>query len=195
MSDAYIRFEREGLDGIVAVGSRLSDVLKRLGIRQEKECDPPGGIHFCGVIISTGADLLSDLTVEEAEHFAVNGRRTNERLACGARIKKSGEIVIMTDEKQEEQKKKAAKKDKFQEEFEGLPLEQKFAELFKMEIATLGETFTYVANSVAKFGTKLESEVRKATSSTKEACASEPVKAKAAKPKSTPKPPPHPPVG
>jgi|ERR1043166_2484452 ferredoxin len=193
MSDAYVRFEREDLNGIVAVGSYLSDVEKRFGIRPEKECDPANGTHYCEVTLVEGADHLSPLSDAETEHFAKNGRRTDGRLACEAKITKPGDIVIMTDEK----RKEAPKKDKFQEEFEALPLEQKITKLFKMEIVTLGETFNYVANSVAEFGTKIEKEVRKATGKAGDNCASEPAaaKGKTAKPKSPPKPPPHPPVG
>jgi len=95
----------------------------------------------------------------------------------------------MTDKKREEPKK-APKKDKFQEEFEALPLEEKITNLFKMEVVTLGETLTYVANSVAEFGSRVEKEVRKATSSA--TCAPEPEKAKG---KNPPRSAPHPPVG
>ena len=92
---------------------------------------------------------MSEMTVTELEHFAAHGRRTNERLACATKIERSGEVVIMTDQKKTETSKEPVK-DKFQEEFEALPLEKKFAKLFKMEAVTLGETISYVMDSPFK---------------------------------------------
>ncbi len=65
-------------------------------------------------------------------------------------------------------------KSRIQDEFNALPLEEKFAHLFKMEAATLGEAMKYVADSSMKFveqageaikdlGTKIEAEVKKAS--------------------------------
>jgi ferredoxin len=194
MADADIRFEREGLVGIVAVGSSLSDVFKRFGVKLENKCDLAKGTHGCEVTITEGADLLSELTDTETEHFGSAGRRTNRRLACEAKIIKPGGIVIMTDQKREPPKQEAPKKDKFQEEFKALPLEEKLASLFRMEVVALGETFNFVVNSITEFGSKLETEVRKATRSGADACASEPKGAKAKQkspPKAAPPPQPH----
>jgi len=174
MSDVYIHFVRENLQGTVAVGSYLSDVLKRFGVRCTGECDRVADIHECEVSISAGEDLLSPLTSAETEHFGAPGRRANRRLACEAKIVKPGEIVIMTEEKQETPKAEEPKKDKFQEEFEALPLEKKIASLLRMEAVTLGETVAYVVNSpmkvvekvgdvIAEFGMKLEREAKKAS--------------------------------
>ena len=69
-------------------------------------------------------------------------------------------------------------KSRIQDEFNALPLEEKFANLFKMEAATLGEALKYVADSSMKFveqageaikdlGTKIEAEVKKASSECK----------------------------
>jgi len=174
MSDVYINFARENLQGTVAVGSYLSDVLKRFGVRCTGECDRAADIHECEISINAGGDLLSPLTSAETEHFGASGRRVNRRLACESKIVKPGEIVIMTDEKQETPKADAPKKDKFQEDFEALPLEKKIASLLRMEVVTLGETVSYVVNSpmkvvekvgdvIAEFGMKLEREAKKAS--------------------------------
>ena len=173
MSDVFIRFEREGLDGVVAVGSYLSDVFRRFGVRSDDECKRADGVHACEVTITEGADHLSDLTDAETEHFAVNGRRSNRRLACEAKIIEPGEVTIMTDEKKDAPKTEAPKKDKFQEEFDALPLDKKITQLMRMEVVTLGETFSYVVNQplrviekvgdvIADFGMKLEAEAKKA---------------------------------
>lgn len=173
MSEVEIRFEREGLDGIVAVGSYLIDTIRRFGVRFDRECDPPNGIHACAVIITKGAENLSPFTQTETEHFALYGRRSNERLACESKIVKPGEVTIMTEQKKEEPTNKKAAKHPIQAEFEALPLEKKIANLLKMEVVTLGETFAYVVNSpmkvvekvgdvIAEFGMKLENEAKKA---------------------------------
>ena len=173
MSEVEIRFEREGLNGIVAVGSYLIDTIHRFGVKFDNECEPQNGIHVCAVIITKGAENLSPLTKTETEHFALYGRRSNERLACESKIVKPGEVTIMTEQKKEEPTNKKAVKDPIQAEFEALPLEKKIANLLKMEVVTLGETFAYVVNSpmkvvekvgdvIAEFGMKLENEAKKA---------------------------------
>ena len=174
MTDAEIRFEREGIGGIVAVGSYLADTIRRFGVRFEQECDHAHGLHNCEVLVASGIDSLSPLTPAETEHFNANGRRSNARLACEAQIIKPGEIVIMTNEKKEESKKSAdSPKDSFKDEFDALPLEKKIAALMRMEAVTLSETFAYVVNSpmkvvekvgdvMAEFGMRLEQEAKKA---------------------------------
>lgn len=172
MADVYISFEREGVDGIVAVGSNLSDAVKRFGVRFEKKCDRANRIHFCSLRVPGGGTLLSPITETETEHFASSGRRANERLACEATIIISGEISIMTDQRNESNANGPVK-DSFQAEFEALPLEKKFARLFRMEAATLSETFEFMIQQplkvvekmgdvIAEFGTKIETEARKA---------------------------------
>ena len=82
-------------------------------------------------------------------------------------------------------------KSRLQDEFNALPLEEKFANLFKMEAATLGEAMKYVADSSMKFveqageaikdlSSKVEAEVKKASAECKTngngAAAEEPAK-------------------
>jgi ferredoxin len=173
MIDAEIKFEREGLGGLVAVGSYLADTVKRFGVRFEKECDHTLGVHHCEIVVASGIDNLSPLTEAESEHFAAMGRRTNERLAHEAQIIKAGEIVIMTHEKKEKPRTDAPN-DPLKAEFDALPLDKKIAALMRMEAVTLSETLAYVVNSpmkvvekvgdvMAEFGMRLEQEARKAT--------------------------------
>ena len=202
MSDVTIRFECEDLDGLVAVGTFAIDAMRRFGVDLDLVCDPVSGIHNCAVLITEGSGLLSEVTSTEVEHFAVHGRRTNERLACEAKIERSGEVVIMTDQKKTETPKEPVN-DRFQAEFEALPLDKKFAKLFKMEAVTLGETISYVMDSpfkvfekigdvMADFGKKIEEEAKKAKRPA-EAVKTEPAPKKAAakpptrKPRSAPK--------
>lgn len=97
----------------------------------------------------------------------------------------------MTDKKTEKPK------DRFQEEFEALPLEEKFAKLFQMEAATFTEAFNYAVNSPMKvvekvgdvitdLGIKIETEVKKAAASHKADTKPGGPKASAPKPKARP---------
>jgi ferredoxin len=174
MTEAEITFEREGRDGIVAVGSYLVDAMKRLGIRLDADCQPAEDIHFCMVEIKEGAEHLSPLTAHETEHFSQDGRTNNERLACQAKIEKPGEIVVMTQEKKEESKKDDNKSDEYKKEFVEMPLEKKIASLVQLEAITLGETFSFIINSpfkilekvgdvMAEFGMNLEKKAKDAS--------------------------------
>ena len=80
----------------------------------------------------------------------------------------------MAEEKQESTKQKAPKKDKFQEEFKELSLEEKIKTLLKMEAVTLQETFSYglsgsmkaidrLGDVITEFSSKVEAEFKKAT--------------------------------
>ena len=202
MPDVEIRFEREGVEGIVPVGTTLVSAARRFGIRFD-DCVPAKHLHKCSLVVSSGTAILSPMTETETEHFAAAGRRSNERLACEARITKGGEIVIMTDQKSEEPKTTQTK-DRVQDEFSSLPLDKKFASLLQMEVATLSETFTYVANSSLKvlekfgdaitdFGSKIETEAKKAANATEPAQAASAPKAKTAPPKAASKRKPSPP--
>ncbi len=169
MTDAFVKFEREGREGVVAVGSRLLDVMKRLGIRVAGPCDPSIGEHHCILKVTSGATFLSPLGDSEREHFASLGRKGNVRLGCQARIIGAGEIAVMTEAKKEGTETAEAAKPNLVEEFEALPLEQKIADLVRMEAVALGETLSFVVNSpylviekigdvLAEFGMKLDRE-------------------------------------
>ena len=105
-------------------------------------------------------------------------------------IIKPGEIVIMTNAKQ------APKKDKFQEEFKELPLEEKIKTLLKMEAVTLQETFNYGLNESMKaadrlgsvlteFGKKIETEFKNVTHQDSKNPSAKTTTAGAKKPKSS----------
>lgn len=104
----------------------------------------------------------------------------------------------MNTEKTAGSKKNGATRNKFEDEFRSLPLEDKFKSLFRMEAATLEETFNYVADASMKafekagevindFSKKVETEVKKATASAKSAATSGAPKAAASAEKSSPK--------
>ena len=176
MAEVDIRFEREDRDGVVAVGTYLYDAATRLGIRFDDECQRLGESDACAVEIKEGADLLSEPTQAEIEHLSEERRKNGERLACQAKLEKSGEVVIMTKEKKEaeEQPKTEKTKEEFKKEFEEMPLEEKISSLLELEAMALSETLSFVINSpyavankvmdvMADFGQKIENETKKAT--------------------------------
>lgn len=177
MVETEVKFEREKQDGIVPAGTYLIDAAKRFGIRFESDCDPEHDLHFCSVVITTGSANLSALTKLETEHFANHGRRDNERLLCQTRIEKPGEVIIMTEEKKEAPASGEAqadnKSEQFKKEFSEMPLEEKIANLVRLEAIALGETFSFIVNSpfqvfdkvmdvMAEFGFKKEAAEREA---------------------------------
>jgi ferredoxin len=178
MAEAELKFEREKREGVVAVGTYLIDAAKRFGIHFDDICVYESEEHHCSVIISSGIDLLSPLTAAENEYFEKNGRKTNERLACQAKIEKAGDIVVMTKEKAkdkaEEEKSASDRSEEYRKEFAEMPLEKKIANLVQLETIALGETVSFIINSpfkiadkvldvMAEFGFKKEEKEREAT--------------------------------
>ena len=177
MSDVVIRFENEDLEGIVPVGTYLSDAMKRFGIRPDEACDQAADEHICSVVIDRGIELLTGMTTIENEYFAIHGRKTNERLACQSKLERAGEVIVMTSKKKgaaSEPEAEADKSQQYKKEFEELPLEKKIADLVHLEAITLGETFSFVLNSpfkvfdkvldvMAEFGFKKEEEAHAAS--------------------------------
>ncbi len=173
MEEVEIKFERENLDGVIAAGTYLYDAAKRLGVGVE--CERTGESDLCAMRILRGSELMSELTHAEIEQLSAERRRNGERLACQAKIEKSGEITVMTNKKQAEKEPKTEEqKDEFRKEFEALPLEKKIASLLRLEGIVLGETISYVVNSpfkvfekamdvMAEFGIKLETQAKEAT--------------------------------
>jgi ferredoxin len=170
MAEVEIKFEREGLEGVIPVGSYVGDALRRFGVPQFERCTAE---HDCVVKITRGEELLSDLTSAEKEHFAAVERKPGERLACQAKIERPGEIVVMTNERKEEPKAPESEGEQYRKQFSELPLDQKISELVKLEAIALGETVSYIVNSpfaifekvgdmMAGIGMKLEKSAKEA---------------------------------
>jgi ferredoxin len=159
MLEAHVRFERERREGIVAVGTYLLDAAKRFGIHFEDACIPETDTHYCSVVVSSGADLLSGMTGAESEHFAKAGRKTNERLACQVKIENPGEVEIMTEEKAKdpapESKTTADSSEEYRKAFAEMPLEKKIANLVQLETIAFGETVSFIINSPFKIADKV----------------------------------------
>lgn len=158
MSEVEIKFERENREGVVAIGTYLIDAAKRFGIRFEDVCSVEEGIHYCSVNVPSGAHLLSPETSAESAYFTENGRSTNERLACQAKIDSAGDVVVMTKKKAEEPTAETNGEDRseqYRKEFAELPLEKKIANLVQLETIALGETVSFIINSPFKIADKV----------------------------------------
>jgi hypothetical protein len=160
MSDAVVRFEREDAEGVVAIGSYLSDAAKRFGVKLHVDDEFRSAVE-----ILEGKEFLSDLTAAEKEA----GLGEGWRLADHARIEKAGEVTVMTKEKPAEPEIEKDQAEDYRKRFEELPLEKKMAELVRLESIALSETLNFVVNSpykvadkvmdfMAEFGFKMDAE-------------------------------------
>ncbi len=175
MEEVEVKFEREKIDGLVAVGSYLFDAARRMGIEIEAECERRGECDSCAMRVKEGDEFLSGVTEAEKKHLTSKRRKNGDRLACQTKFEKSGEVTIMTHKKKEEKKPAAEEiQENYRKEFEELPLEKKVASLMQLEGIALGETFSFVLNSpsmifgkfmdvLAEFGLKMEDDAKKAT--------------------------------
>lgn len=159
MLEAQVSFAREKREGLVAVGTYLIDAAKRFGIHFEEVCIPETDEHYCSVGVSSGSDLLSEMTKAESEHFAKSRRKTNERLACQVKIERPGEVEIMTEEKVKDpapaSKASADSNEEYRKAFADMPLEKKIANLVQLETIAFGETVSFIINSPFKIADKV----------------------------------------
>jgi ferredoxin len=176
MNEAEVLFENEGLEGIVPVGTYLSDAAKRLGVGEGfcEIADIQAGSHQCAVEVKSGSDSLSPRSDAELELLPDDMRKDGHRLACFAKIESNGEIVIMTQKKKEEAKPgEAIPTEEYKKTFADLPLEKKLSNLVELEVMALSETFSFVINSpykvadkfmdvLAEFGLKKEADEKQA---------------------------------
>ncbi len=63
--EAELKFEREDISGVVAVGTYLFDAARRLGVRLEDECGRRGECDSCAVRVKRGGEFLSEVTEKE----------------------------------------------------------------------------------------------------------------------------------
>lgn len=171
MSEIEIKFERENRDGIAVAQSYLIDAARRIGV--EITCERLGLTDDCAVTIKSGGELLTDPTKAEKEVLGDERLKKGERLACQAKLEKTGEITVLTTEKKKEEKTEAEEAEEYRKKFAELPLEKKIADLVRLEAIALGETFNFILNSpskivgkvmdvMAEFGLKLDEEAKDA---------------------------------
>lgn len=150
-----IKFEPDGLTGIVAEGSYLWDAAKRMGVRLPAECEGRGECDTCAVNVLEGATLLSSLTESERERLSPERLAAGERLACQARVLHGGTLVlrpVLATERAET--KEEAVRD-FRKEFRELPLQSKLATLVELETVTMFQTLSAIADLPFSLGEKV----------------------------------------
>ncbi len=171
MNEVELKFEREDLAGLVAVGTYLSDAARRFGIElQGEQFDEK---DYSVVKIIKGSELLSAPTKTESDLLSDDRRKQGERLAEQAKIEKAGEIIVMSTEKKAAEKPtEEEKQEQYRKDFEELPLQKKIASLLELESITLSETLSFIINSpqkivsmgmdvLAEMGLKLEDDAKK----------------------------------
>ncbi len=146
-----ITIEPEGLQGLVAEKSYLWAAAKRLGLRLPAECGGNGQCDTCAVKISAGAELLTPPTQSEQERLGPEKLAAGERLACQARLDHSGALTFSAVAHPEIEQEKDQMRD-FQKEFTELPLQQKFATLFRLEVTALSEALNSLAGLPSQLG-------------------------------------------
>lgn len=157
MTDVFVRFEREDHEGIVAVGSYISDCANRFGLNVFEQTLPEKDHQIEVIDIVSGAELLSEPLKEEMDILRQINAAPGKRLASYTRIDNAGEVTIMTGEPKKDNEtidEKEARAEEFKKEFAELPLEKKISNLVDLEMMAMSETLSFVLNSPFKVGEK-----------------------------------------
>lgn len=89
-----ITFQPAGLNGLIAEGAYLIEAARRMGVRLPTDCRERGDCTSCAVLITAGQSLLSPPTNAEQKMLSSDRLINNHRLACQARIERSGELQV-----------------------------------------------------------------------------------------------------
>src|SRR5215213_8914252 len=132
-----IKFEPDGLSGLVAEGAYLWDAAKRLGVRLPAECQGRGECDTCAVSVEQGMELLSSLTDAERERLSPERLAAGERLACQTKVERGGELVLRIVPATERAPTSDETVKDLRKELNDLPLGRKLATLVELEAATM----------------------------------------------------------
>jgi ferredoxin len=152
-----IKFEPEGLTGIVAEGSYLWDAAKRMGVRLPAECEGRGECDTCAVNVLEGATLLSSLTEAERVRLSPERLAAGERLACQSRVVHGGKLLLRPVPATERAETSEESIKDFRKEFRELPLQRKLATLVELETVTMFQTLSALADLPFSLGEKMMS--------------------------------------
>lgn len=83
---SQIRFEPNGVDGLVASGTSIAAAAERLGVAMELQCGGAGECTSCAVRIADGPFTLSPLTDAERRVLSEAEVGASLRLGCQARV-------------------------------------------------------------------------------------------------------------
>ena len=138
--------EGNGHDGVVAEGTYLWDVAKRLGVRLPAECGGRGECDTCAVVVEEGATLLSSLTDAERERLSPERLAAGERLACQTKVEHGGDLVLRPVPVTERQPTEEEATRDFRREFNEMPLQKKLSTLVELEAVTAWQTLGAIAD-------------------------------------------------
>ncbi len=141
-----VEFVPDGRHGIVAEGTYLWDAAKRLGLSLPAECAGRGECDTCAVTVREGAPLLSELTDAERERLSPERLAAGERLACQAKVERTGTLVLEPVPVPERAETTEEIKKDFSAEFRTLPLQQKLTTLVELEVIAASQTFKAMAD-------------------------------------------------
>jgi ferredoxin len=150
-----IKFEPEGLGGLVAEGTYLWDAAKRLGVRLPAECQGRGECDTCAVGVERGMELLSSLTDAEREHLSPERLAAGERLACQTKVERGGELVLRVVPATEREPTSEETVKDLRKEFNDLPLGRKLTTLVEFEAATMFQTLSAIIDVPFMLGGKV----------------------------------------
>lgn len=150
-----IKFEPDGLSGVIAEGTYLWDAAKRLGVRLPAECGGRGECDTCAVVVEQGATLLSSLTESERVRLSPERLAAGERLACQSKIERGGELRLRPVPVTERAETTQETVSELRKEFRELPLERKLATLVELEAVTMYQTLSAIMNLPYKVGGKV----------------------------------------
>lgn len=150
-----IRFEPDGLSGIIAEGTYLWDAARRMGVRLPAECEGRGQCDTCAVIVEQGATLLSSLTDAERKYLSPERLAAGERLACQTKVEHGGELVVRPVPATERAETAEETASDMRKDFRQLPLKRKIATLVELEAVTMAQTLDTVFNFPFSLGEKV----------------------------------------
>lgn len=150
-----IKFEPEGLGGLIAEGTYLWDAAKRLGVRLPAECQGRGECDTCAVSVEQGMELLSSLTDAERERLSPERLAAGERLACQTKIERGGELVLRVVPATEREPTSEETVKDLRKEFNDLPLGRKLTTLVEFEAATMFQTLSAIMDVPFMLGGKV----------------------------------------
>jgi ferredoxin len=142
-----IKFQPDGLGGVIAEGTYLWDAAKRLGVNLPAQCEGRGECDTCAVVVEKGATLLSSLTEAERKLLSPERLAGGERLACQVKVEHGGELVLRPVPVTERAETTEETVKDFRKEFRELPLDRKLATLVELEAVTMMQTLNTIANS------------------------------------------------
>lgn len=153
----YLRYEPDGLSGVIPEGSYLWEATRRLGVRLRAECGGRGQCDSCAVIVEAGLELLSAPTMVERERLTNEQLSAGWRLACQTLIERGGELVVReaVAEEKRDRKDEEEPTERLRREFLQMPFERKLAALLEFEAITVYQALDVLARLPSKAGEKL----------------------------------------